>query len=89
MVKINIKSFKFFSHIKRLGEFFFYFYYDITQLHHILLVEMIFFQNVFGNRTGLFSLKTVLSNTLPIYDYENYAKEYTGENNPTNNRFFE
>lgn len=36
---------------------------------------MIIFQNGFGNRTGIFNLTTVLSNTVPIYGYKNYAKK--------------
>lgn len=46
-------------------------------MHHISLVEMIIFQNGFGNRTGIFSLTTVLSNTVPIYGYKNNAKKNT------------
>lgn len=64
------------------GKTYFSFNYDVTQLHHISLVEMIFLQNESGKRTGIFRLKTVLSNTAFSYGYKNYAKEYPGKKQP-------
>lgn len=46
---------------------------------------MVFIQNESGKRTGVFTLKTVkivLSNTVSIYGYKNYAKETPGKNQP-------